>query len=177
MATDGSVGCMLMSCWGVELQREQKSIAARDSYPRRLRSPLLLCLVNTQLPDRWASLTSINFIFLEKIRSELPIILRANMIISVITFHSVCSAWQLSRRCCTCTYFVSLCVDRILFFIDLKQNAAQCACTESTHKGVHQRSKDVTQTKQQRPESPTVTLTWHASKYKVYKLHQRWELP
>ena len=66
MATDGSVGCMLMSCWGVELQREQKSIAARDSYPRRLRSPLLLCLVNTQLPDRWASLTSINFIFFGK---------------------------------------------------------------------------------------------------------------
>ena len=25
---------------------------------------------------------------------------------------------------------------------------------------------------QQRPESPTVTLTWHASKYKVHKLHQ-----
>ena len=26
------------------------------------------------------------------------------------------------------------------------------------------------QRKQQRPESPTVTLTWHASKYKVHKL-------
>ena len=32
-------------------------------------------------------------------------------------------------------------------------------------------SKDVTQT-QQRPESPTVTLTWHASQAKVHKLHQ-----
>ena len=38
--------------------------------------------------------------------------------------------------------------------------------TESTHKGVNQRSKDVTQTQHQRPESPAVTPTWHASKYK-----------
>ena len=29
-------------------------------------------------------------------------------------------------------------------------------------------------TKQQRPESPTVTLIWHASKYKAHKLHQRY---
>ena len=28
--------------------------------------------------------------------------------------------------------------------------------------------------KQQRPESPTVTLTWHACRYKVHKLHQRY---
>ena len=35
--------------------------------------------------------------------------------------------------------------------------------------------KDVTQV-QQRPASPTVTLTWHASKYKVHKLHQRYIL-
>ena len=42
----------------------------------------------------------------------------------------------------------------------------------STDKGVNQCSKDVTQTQQQRPESPTVTLTWHASKCKVHKLHQ-----
>ena len=33
--------------------------------------------------------------------------------------------------------------------------------------------KKITQAQQQRPESPTVTLTWHASKYKVHKLHQR----
>ena len=42
---------------------------------------------------------------------------------------------------------------------------------ESTHKGVNQRSKDVTQT-QQRP----VTLTWQASKYEAHKLHQRYIL-
>ena len=28
--------------------------------------------------------------------------------------------------------------------------------------------------KQQRPEPPTVTLTWHARKYKVHKLLQRY---
>ena len=28
------------------------------------------------------------------------------------------------------------------------------------------------QAQQQRPESPTVILTWHACKYKVHKLHQ-----
>ena len=33
--------------------------------------------------------------------------------------------------------------------------------SESTHKGV-------TQAQPQRPESPTVTLTWHACKYKVH---------
>ena len=33
-------------------------------------------------------------------------------------------------------------------------------------------SKYLTQA-QQGPESPTVTLTWHACKYKVHKLHQR----
>ena len=42
----------------------------------------------------------------------------------------------------------------------------------STHKGVNWRSKDITNAQQQRPESPTVTLTWHACKYKVHKLHQ-----
>ena len=42
------------------------------------------------------------------------------------------------------------------------------------HKGVNQRSKYVTQVQQERPESPTVTLTWHACKYKVHKLHQRY---
>ena len=43
-----------------------------------------------------------------------------------------------------------------------KQNEAQSARAESTPKGVNQRSKYVTQTQQQRPLSPTVTLTWHA---------------
>ena len=33
----------------------------------------------------------------------------------------------------------------------------------STHKGVNQRSKDVTQIQQQRPESPTVTLILYNS--------------
>ena len=36
--------------------------------------------------------------------------------------------------------------------------------TASTDKEVNQHSKDVTQTQQQRLESPTLTLTWHASK-------------
>ena len=31
-------------------------------------------------------------------------------------------------------------------------------------------------TQQQKPEWPTVTLTWHASKYKVHILHQRYIL-
>ena len=43
---------------------------------------------------------------------------------------------------------------------NLKQNEAQSARAESTHKGVNWRSKDVTQVQQRRPESPTVTLTW-----------------
>ena len=45
--------------------------------------------------------------------------------------------------------------------MNLEQNEAQSAHAESTHKGVNQRSKDVTQAQQQRPESPAVTLTWH----------------
>ena len=40
--------------------------------------------------------------------------------------------------------------------INQKQNQAQSACGESTHKGVNYRSKYVTQTQQQRHESPTV---------------------
>ena len=43
-------------------------------------------------------------------------------------------------------------------------------CTKSTHLGVTERSKDdVTQTQQQRHESRTVILSWHARKYKVHK--------
>ena len=57
----------------------------------------------------------------------------------------------------------------------LKQNETQSARAESTHKGVNQRSKYAAQV-QQRPESPTVTLTWHACKYKIHKLHQRCSL-
>ena len=47
---------------------------------------------------------------------------------------------------------------------------------ESTHKGNNQRSKYVTQVRQQRPESHRITLTWHACKYKVHKLHQSYIL-
>ena len=39
----------------------------------------------------------------------------------------------------------------------------------STNKGVNYHSKYVTQEQQQRPQSPMVTLTWHACKYKVHK--------
>ena len=45
---------------------------------------------------------------------------------------------------------------------------------ESAHKGVNQCSKDVTQAQQQRPESPTVILTWYTCKYEVHKLHHRY---
>ena len=51
--------------------------------------------------------------------------------------------------------------------ISLKQDEAESAGAESAHKGVNQRSKDVIQ--RQRSESPTVILTWHASKYKAHK--------
>ena len=34
----------------------------------------------------------------------------------------------------------------------------------------------VTQAQQERPEFPTVTFTWHACKYKVRKLYQRYIL-
>ena len=57
----------------------------------------------------------------------------------------------------------------------LKQNEPESVRAETTHKGVNQGWTNVTRT-QQRPESPTVTLTWHASKYKAYKLHQRYTL-
>jgi len=55
---------------------------------------------------------------------------------------------------------------------NLKQNEAQSAYTEPTNKGVNKHWKCVIQILQQRPESPTLTLTWHACKYKGHKLHQ-----
>ena len=58
----------------------------------------------------------------------------------------------------------------------LKQNEAQSASAESTHKGVKWRWIYVTQVQQQRPETPTVTLTWHGCRYKVHKLYQRYIL-
>ena len=46
-------------------------------------------------------------------------------------------------------------------------------CSLPTRKGLNQRSKDVTQTQQQRPKSPTVTLALLASKDKGHnKLHR-----
>ena len=44
---------------------------------------------------------------------------------------------------------------------------------KSTQKGVNQRTKDVAQTQQQRPESPAVTLTWHTCKYKLHTFHHK----
>ena len=46
-------------------------------------------------------------------------------------------------------------------------NSTRATSAKSTHKGVNQHSKDVI---------PMVTLTWHARKYKVHKLHQRYTL-
>ena len=49
---------------------------------------------------------------------------------------------------------------------NLNQNESQSARAESARKRVNQRLKYVTQTEQQqRPESRTVTLTWHVNKY------------
>ena len=45
---------------------------------------------------------------------------------------------------------------------------------EWTHMGVNWRSKYITQVQRQRLESPTATLTWHACKHKVHKLHLRY---
>ena len=58
---------------------------------------------------------------------------------------------------------------------NLEHNDARSANAQSAQKGVNQRPKAVTQTQQQRPESPTETLTWHASKFKVPKLHQMYK--
>ena len=64
----------------------------------------------------------------------------------------------------------------ILMLVPASRGARQMIfLPESKHKGVNQRSKYVTQV-QQRPESPTVTITWHVCKYKVHKLHQRYSL-
>ena len=58
------------------------------------------------------------------------------------------------------------------FFVIYRQ-IRNTRCVQSTHKGVNLRSKDVTQAQQQRPQYPTKTLSWHASKCKVHKLNQR----
>ena len=67
---------------------------------------------------------------------------------------------------------------RSFYVNNLKQNEAQSAGAKSIHKGVNLtleiHNKTTNLTKQQTPESPTVTLTWHACKYKVQKLRQRY---
>ena len=47
---------------------------------------------------------------------------------------------------------------------NLKQSEGQSARAGSTNKGANLRSNYLTQVRQQRSESPTVTLTWHACK-------------
>ena len=59
---------------------------------------------------------------------------------------------------------VNTCTESTCVCFSLKQNDVQSARTKSTHEGVNQHSTVVTKTQQQRPESPTVTLTWHVSK-------------
>ena len=49
----------------------------------------------------------------------------------------------------------------------------ECLCGISTQRSYTQ---NMLHKQQQRPESPTVTLTWHMSKYKIHKLHQRYIL-
>ena len=51
----------------------------------------------------------------------------------------------------------------------LKQNEAQSACRESLNKGVNKHSHKHSI----KDQSSMVTVTWHASKHKVHKLHPR----
>ena len=46
-------------------------------------------------------------------------------------------------------------------FHELYLNLCYYDCADLTNKGVNSRAKYATQVQQQRPESPTVTLTWH----------------
>ena len=61
-------------------------------------------------------------------------------------------------------------------FSAAKSNKISAVQNQPMHKGVNWRLEDVTQTQQQRSELPTVTLTRHASKYKVHKFHHRYVL-
>ena len=60
--------------------------------------------------------------------------------------------------------------NRFFFFFCLR-NCIPGACILVTNLKRNESSKYATQLQQQRPELPTVTLTWHACKYKVHKLH------
>ena len=57
--------------------------------------------------------------------------------------------------------------------LQAKRLPKKISAIKSMNKAADLHSKDVTQT-QQRPELPTVTCTWHASKYKVHELHWRY---
>ena len=73
----------------------------------------------------------------------------------------------------------------VLMRLSVKGGLCCCGCflllfsfifIESTCKGVNWCLENVTRVQQQRPELPRVTPTWHACKYKVYKLHQSYIL-
>ena len=46
-------------------------------------------------------------------------------------------------------------------------------CSNNTRGSCLAFQRRLTPTQQQRPESPTITLTWHAGKHKVHQPHQR----
>ena len=75
------------------------------------------------------------------------------------------SSGRLSSACsCFLSVLLSLLVHRGLIRV---------LAIDDGSSGVNRRSKYVTQIQQQRPSSTTMTLTWHACKYRVHKLHQR----
>ena len=69
-------------------------------------------------------------------------------------------------------HVVTLVLHHRLHWLGVKMNLH----VETTHKGIKQHSKGITQTQQQRHAVPTVTLTWHASNYKGHKIHHRYIL-
>ena len=66
----------------------------------------------------------------------------------------------------------SLQISKLFLYGQKSANFKTCLVC-STHKGVKQCSRYVTQVQQQRPESPMVTLTKHMGKHKVHKLYLR----
>ena len=102
---------------------------------------------------KWRSIVCITVIYKETQRHAGP------------GWHAIFLLWNSDHLCYKLLHFNT---------VNYKQIVKYPTTTKSTHKRVNQRSKDVTQVQQQRPESPRVTLTWH--KYKVRKLHQRYIL-
>ena len=66
----------------------------------------------------------------------------------------------------------SLQISKLFLYGQKSANFKTCLVC-STHKGVKQCSRYVTQVQQQRPESPMVTLTKPVGKHKVHKLYLR----